>query len=645
MEVFVDRVPERAADKHQVNKRRHDGQQYLENQNVGQGDPPQHALPRKDVAMFPDRLQNPKRPAETLAHQAIGVGRGFGEGQCQVFVFHAMPVFQQRHGEVGIFRHGIHVIATRLAHGLHAPRSDRSWHHAHRAHRVERPPLEVLAGDVLQRLPARPQVHAIPHFGVACDRRHLRIQEVGHHPCDGVRSDDGVGVDANEEFRIVDVLEPEVQCLSLTAIGLGENDDLARRLFPPKRGARNFQGAVLRTIVNHNHPQVGVVGVERALDRAFDNLLLVVSGNEDSNLGFVCRNLFRRPVHVRAKAVVNCENSDRNQAPGHEHVAQEKDDRNGHDHHREQPEAEGVQPGRPKLIRGQRRHHFSLGAAEQLVHRDKFETASAGALNNQGQRLHRLGPVSAAIMQKNDVAATLVVQIARRKMGQHIGGNLLGRALRLVAPVVGIDFVADRDVTHFLREFERPHFVFRIRLLIDRVGRPEKNGANPQTAGKELLGQIQLHPHEAGRNIADIGMRERVIPDFVPFPVHPAGDAAELVCLNSDQKKRGGHMLPLQDIQNFRRPLRIRTVVKRQREFLLARPIASHPVGFGQRRESLVADQPGRFVNRKIAFPIRRPRLDPQDLAVAFHVHVLPGGNIAQFVGRVGVARDIPHPP
>ena len=123
-----------------------------------------------------------------------------------VFVFHAIAVAQQRHGQIGVFGNGIDVVASRFANRLDAPGADRARHHADRTHGVERSPFEILAGDVFERLPARPQVDAVADFGIAGDGCNFRIEEMRHHADDGVGSDDGVGVDADEEFRIADVL-------------------------------------------------------------------------------------------------------------------------------------------------------------------------------------------------------------------------------------------------------------------------------------------------------------------------------------------------------------------------------------------------------------------------------------------------------
>ena len=56
-----------------------------------------------------------------------------------------------------------------------APGPDRARHHRHRAQRGEGLAVEILAGDILQALPQRQQVHAIADFDIAGDCPHARV--------------------------------------------------------------------------------------------------------------------------------------------------------------------------------------------------------------------------------------------------------------------------------------------------------------------------------------------------------------------------------------------------------------------------------------------------------------------------------------
>ena len=182
MEVLLHEIPDRAHGKHDVDHRRHQRQQNLENPNIWQRNPPQRTFAGHDAAMLVDRLQDPEGPAETLSHQAIRIRRRLGISECHVFVLDAISSAQQGHRQVGIFGDGIDVVATRLLHRGDSPCSNRTRHDADCSKNVERSPLKILAGDVFQRLPARPHIDAVPNLGIARDGANLRIDKVWNEP-------------------------------------------------------------------------------------------------------------------------------------------------------------------------------------------------------------------------------------------------------------------------------------------------------------------------------------------------------------------------------------------------------------------------------------------------------------------------------
>jgi len=106
------------------------------------------------------------------------------------------------------------------------------------------------------------------------------------------------------------VLEAKVQGLSLAAVGLGENHHLACRFFAAERASGDFEREVRGAVVDYDYKQVGIVGIERSLDRAFDNLLLVIGGDQDRHFRPIGGYLLRRSVYMGAKTVVDRENAD-----------------------------------------------------------------------------------------------------------------------------------------------------------------------------------------------------------------------------------------------------------------------------------------------------------------------------------------------
>ena len=76
-------------------------------------------------------------------------------------------------------------------------------------------------------------------------------------------------------------------------------------------------------------------------------------------------------------------------------------------------------------------------------------------------------------------------------------------------------------------------------------------------------------------------MGERVIADFVPFAVHAFCHVAKFVGLDANQEKRGRHVLIFQNVQDFRCPLRVRTIIKCDRHLFRTITVAADSVGSG----------------------------------------------------------------
>src|SRR6266436_4683236 len=114
MKVILDKIPNDAGRKHQVNEGRDQREQNLKDENVGKCDESQSAFACEDAAMLKNGLQNSERPAEALPHERVGICRSLSESERHIFIFHAVAVAQQRHGEIGVFGNGVDMKATRL---------------------------------------------------------------------------------------------------------------------------------------------------------------------------------------------------------------------------------------------------------------------------------------------------------------------------------------------------------------------------------------------------------------------------------------------------------------------------------------------------------------------------------------------------
>src|SRR6266702_117274 len=398
MEVLIVQVIENAPDECQVDERREQWEQYLEDERVGQREQAHGAAFRDCAAMFEDRLQYPERPAETLAHQPVHIDGRLGEGQRAVFIDHRIALLQQVHREVGVFGDGVGVIATAVLDGSRSPRSNGAGYHHYDVEQIERATLEVLAGDVFERLPARPQVDAIAYLGIACYGANLRIREMAHQVGYSIVGDHAIGIDADVDI-FLRAIEREVERIGLAAIGLGQHGQATRRDIRWVGISRGPVRIVLRSVVDHDDSDVLVVRHHHRADRANDHFLLVVRGDQHRNPGGIIR---ASKVLALAETIDDGENSNDDQSRTHQDVAHEED--RDHEVIEERPyhEGNGVDSRLPQLTFVQRRHHLGTGLTHQLRDRNDRESAIAQCLDKCGESSHRHRAIASAIVQQND---------------------------------------------------------------------------------------------------------------------------------------------------------------------------------------------------------------------------------------------------
>ena len=191
---------EQRAEKQQVDHRREQRQQKLEQKHVRQGDPAQRAVfcASQRVAMFPERLQRAERPAETLADQR---GRGFrrvGPADRFFLVINFPARATDGDGQIGIFRDGIRGETAGIVDRFGAPRAQRAGNDGNAIQQIERALFQILAGDVFERLPAGEPADAVSDLHVSRNRADPRIDEVPHQFADRVRLNGCVRVDGDD---------------------------------------------------------------------------------------------------------------------------------------------------------------------------------------------------------------------------------------------------------------------------------------------------------------------------------------------------------------------------------------------------------------------------------------------------------------
>ena len=243
--------------------------------------------------MLPERLQRAKSPAKTLADQLAGRFRSFGPGNGFFVVADAPAKAADGDGQIGVFRDSVRRNASRGFDGLLAPGAERARYDRNAIQQVESAFLHVLAGDVLQRLPAREPARTVADLDVASDGANLGIGKMANEFADGVRFDFGVGVDGH---NIIGVRQGhgKIQSRRFSAIHLMNeaNARLAREILVQQL-ARSIRGAV----IDDDDAQILQVGDQDGLDGLYDDALFIVRGDQHGH----ARRRIRHHGMVRPK--------------------------------------------------------------------------------------------------------------------------------------------------------------------------------------------------------------------------------------------------------------------------------------------------------------------------------------------------------
>src|SRR5579884_3550414 len=362
MKVLVPPVLQRACRKHDVNKGRDQRQQNLENNNIWQCKQAHRAIRAEGVLVLEDSLQDPERPAEALPHQTIDRRGRFSKCQRAVFINDLVILLQQVHRQVRIFRYRIDGISSTLDHRCCAPGSDCTWNDCDYVEQVQRPALKVLAGDVLERLPARKQVHLVADLCVSGNRAHSPVRKMHNQLFYRVSGNDRISINTDVKF-FLNVLQAKIQRLCLARIWLRQDQQPALSNLLRISLTNNVKRPVSRPVINHNNVQVVIRRVQHRAHCADDDLLLVISRNQHSHTWReVCRAMYFALTH----AVNQRKDANQHETRAHQHVARKK---HKDDEVAEEPinqKRNGINPRLPAKVRSNRRHHLRRGLAHQL---------------------------------------------------------------------------------------------------------------------------------------------------------------------------------------------------------------------------------------------------------------------------------------
>ena len=339
-----------------------------------------------------------------------------------------------------------------------------------------------MAGDVFESLPARPEIDAVADLGIAGDGADPRICKVGNQLGDGVGGDHSVRVDADIEL-FVQLLERKVERGGFASVGLGQDADTAGGDLRAIGVARDVEGVVGRSVVDDDHVEIFVVGVEHRADGANDDLLLVVGGDEHRDAGIE----IGRGSARAAQAIDDREDAHQQQPRAHQHVADEEDQDDEMADNGQPGKCDGIRDcaqGLPEVKRG---HNFRGGLAHERRDGNNGIAVSAQGVNDHRQRGHGGAAIAAAVVEQDDGAPELRTGLHLDQLIEDRLRNLLRGLADALIPIVGVDLVADDDVAVVLYTHDGRSLIVGVRLLVNVVGRAEIKRLHAELAGEQAL--------------------------------------------------------------------------------------------------------------------------------------------------------------
>ena len=156
-----------------------------------------------------------------------------------------------------------------------------------------------------------------------------------------------------------------------------------------------------------------------------------------------------------------------------------------------------------------------------------------------------------------------------------------------------VDFLADDQIAHILRDRKLRDFFGVFGLVIDAVGRAEQNRFHADGAFDQALRQVEFPTNLRLGDFVEIRMRVGVVADFVAVGVFALQDFGIFAGLYADHEKCGGNVFLFEDVEDLRRPARVGAIVKRDRQFLFGRADLVDVVGKRDRFVIFVGEKIG----------------------------------------------------
>ena len=187
---------------------------------------------------------------------------------------------------------------------------------------------------------------------------------------------------------------------------------------------------------------------------------------------------------------------------------------------------------------------------------------------------------------------------AKLRLGFH-GVQLVEHELRdlsrsftvALIPVVGVDFVSDDSKAELLNPHNGRGLIIGVRFFVNIVGRTEVEWLDAEFAGEKAFGELDLEIELIVRDFADVGMEESVIADLVAFALNPLHEADVFLSLGADHHECALDLFFLENVEDFRGPFGIRSVIKRERDLVGMIAVVLDRIGMWKRVHVLVDDE------------------------------------------------------
>src|SRR5262245_56416377 len=137
-------------------------------------------------------------------------------------------------------------------------------------------------------------------------------------------------------------------------------------------------------------------------------------------------------------------------------------------------------------------------------------------------------------------------------------------------PILWVNILKDNQIIKIFRNFQGSQFTEICRTSVGVVRRAKQRRRAARNRFEQQLRCVQLQPDMLRPTERQVRMVIGMVPDFVSFVDDPTNKRRVTLCVYSDYEKCGLYVCGFKNVQDFRRPSRIRTVIKGNCDLMLA---------------------------------------------------------------------------